>query len=195
MPAIQDPASLDEWRRQLLSFKQARHLLSIGLIVLAVLVIVVYWFICWGSPTTVLLIRHADRQGGQDVLSPVGVTRAQELVHVMGKASLNAIYHSEALRTQQTAALLAAATGLTPTQIAAANTSELVNDIRTNHRGHTVLVVGHSNTIPAIITALGGPSIPNIVEDEFDNLFMLTLCRCSWPGAKLINLQYGAVSP
>jgi len=174
---------------------RSRRLLCIGLIALPIIVIVVYWFICWGLPTTVLLIRHADRQGSQDALSPVGMTRAQELVHVMGRAGLNAIYHSEALRTQQTAAPLAAATGLTPRQIPAANTSELVNDIRTNHRGHTVLVVGHSNTVPAISAALGGPSMPNIDENEFDNLFMLTLCRCGWPGAKLVNLQYGAASP
>jgi len=35
-----------------------------------------------------------------------------------------------------------------------------------------VLVVGHSNTIPAVVKALGGPEV-TIGENEYDNLFIL----------------------
>lgn len=37
------------------------------------------------------------------------------------------------------------------------------------------MVIGHSNTIPPIIAALGGPSMPNLCETEFANLFTLTI--------------------
>jgi hypothetical protein len=36
-----------------------------------------------------------------------------------------------------------------------------------------VLVVGHSNTVPAIVAALGGPGGLTIGDDEFDHLFLL----------------------
>jgi hypothetical protein len=58
-----------------------------------------------------------------------------------------------------------------------------------------VFVVGHSNTAPQIITAAGGPTIPNIKDAEFDNLFVLTAFRCRRGLARLVTLQYGAVSP
>ncbi len=174
---------------------QSRRWLYGALIALPVIVIVVYWFFCLEPPLTVLLIRHADRQGSQDKLSNAGEARAQELVHVLEKSGVNAIYHSNAIRTEKTAAPLAMAIGITPAAIAAADTTLLVNDIRTQHSSHTVLVVGHSDTVPEIITALGGPSIPNIAGNEFDNLFVLTTCHCTWPRTKLVKLQYGAASP
>lgn len=175
---------------------QHRRWPYISVLLFVVVIIAVYWVWCWGTPTTVLLIRHADRIAGQDALSSTGQTRAQELVHVLQKASLSAIYHTEAARTEQTAAPLATALGITPVEIPAANTSQLVDDIRTHHYGHTVLVVGHSNTVPEIIAALGGPAVPIIADNEFDNLFVLTLCRCRWwATTKLVTLQYDAVSP
>ena len=38
------------------------------------------------APTTLLIVRHADRQGEQDALTAAGVARARELVHVAGPA-------------------------------------------------------------------------------------------------------------
>jgi broad specificity phosphatase PhoE len=153
-----------------------------------------YWYICWGSATTVLLVRHGDRLGSQDALSPTGLARAQELVHVMERSGIRATYHSEATRTQQTAAPVAAALGITPIVVAAADVAALADDIRANHVGAKVLVVGHSDTVPQIIAALGGPVV-SIPANEFDNLYVLTLCPCNRRGTTLTNLQYGPISP
>lgn len=153
-----------------------------------------YWYICWGSATTVLLVRHGDRLGSQDALSPAGLTRAQELVHVMERSGIRAIYHSEAMRTQQTAAPLAAALGITPLVIPAADVVALADHIRANHSGEKVLVVGHSDSVPRIVAELAG-RVVTIPGDEFDNLYVLTLCRCNRRGTTLTNLQYGAISP
>ncbi|HUE69683.1 MAG TPA: phosphoglycerate mutase family protein [Pirellulaceae bacterium] len=150
-----------------------------------------WWWFCWGPATTVLLVRHADRDPGQDVLNPAGVDRAQELVHVLERAGISTIYHSDAARTRLTAEPLAAALGLTPVEIPAADRAALVSAIRA-HPGETVLVVGHSDTLPQIISELGGPTI-TVPGNEFDNLFVLT--RCRWRGFRLVNLQYGAASP
>jgi broad specificity phosphatase PhoE len=87
------------------------------------------------------------------------------------------------------------ATGLMPIVYAANDVDPLVASIFADHRGEKVLVVGHSNTVPDIIEAAGGPALPDIDDGEFDNLFVLTVCRCDRRRVTLLNLQYGAASP
>jgi broad specificity phosphatase PhoE len=157
-------------------------------------VAVVYWYFCWGPSTTVLLVRHADRQGAADALSAAGTDRAQVLAHVVEKSGISAIYTSDARRTQDTAAPTATLLGITPAALAAADVAGLVSTIRTSHYGQKVLVVGHSDTVPQIIAEFGGPAV-SIGGNEYDNLFVLTLCRCRWQGLGLANLQYGVASP
>lgn len=156
--------------------------------------LVVYWRFCWGTPTTVLLLRHADRQAAVDALTAAGTARAEVLAHVMEKSGVSAIYTSEAARTQQTAAPTASLLGITPVAVAASDVAGLVSTIRTNHSGQKVLVVGHSDTVPQIIAEFGGPAV-TIGSNEYDNLYVLSLCRCRWEGVALTNLQYGAASP
>lgn len=155
---------------------------------------VVYLYFCCGTLTTVLLVRHADRQDGADALTAAGTARAQALAHVLEKSGLSAIYTSEAVRTQQTAAPTASLLGITPVAVAASDVAGLVSTIRSNHSGQKVLVVGHSNTVPQIVAEFGGPVV-TIGSNEYDNLYVLTLYRCCWENLKLTNLQYGAASP
>jgi broad specificity phosphatase PhoE len=167
------------------------------LIVLLVIGLGVWWWCWWrcGPETTLLVVRHADRDGNADALNAAGVARAQELVHAAEKAGLAAIYRSDTIRARDTAEPLASALGLTPIEYVAGDTGPLVDEIFATHRGQTVLVVGHSNTVPDIIEAAGGPALPDIDDLEFDNLFVLTVCRCRRQPARVVNLQYGAVSP
>jgi len=174
-----------------------RYLISryVGIFATVLVVIaVVFLYFCWGTQTTVLLVRHADRQGAADALSATGTARAQELARVLEKSGIGAIYTSEARRTQDTAAPTATLLGITSAALAAADVAGLVSTIRTSHYGQKVLVVGHSDTVPQIIAEFGGPVV-TIGSNEYDNLFVLTLCRCRWQGIGLANLQYGAASP
>ena len=45
--------------------------------------------------------------------------------------------------------------------------------LRTEHRESIVLFVGHSNTVPALIKALGHTAEIKIPETEYDNLFLV----------------------
>ena len=150
------------------------------------------WRWC-GEETTVLLVRHADRLPGQqtDELAAVGVARSRELAHALQKAGVNAIIHSDTQRAAQTAAPLAAAGGITPSVLPAKDFAAVAGEVR-KHPGETVLIVGHSNTVPPIIAALGGPQLPDLGDNDFDDLFVLTVCRCGWRPARLLSLQYGA---
>ena len=145
------------------------------------------------SVTTVILVRHAEKvvdpnSNDQD-LSAAGQARAQELVRVLGDTGINAIYATQYKRTQQTAKPLADKLGLPINQVNSKNTDELLTQIRSQYRGQTVFVVGHNNTVPEIIAALGGPHYPPIPESEFDNLYIVTVYRTG--KAKVVKLKYG----
>lgn len=142
--------------------------------------------------TTVILVRHAEKAAAtamsSDVpLSDAGTARAKELARVLAGTPIDAIYTTQYQRTKQTAAPLAAERHLEPI---VADPAAMANVIRTKHAGQTVVVVGHSNTTPEVIRALGVALPPTIGDNEYDDLFIVTLA----PGAapKLVTLRYGA---
>ena len=143
--------------------------------------------------TTVFVVRHADRDGSSDNLNALGDARAQELVHVLRLANIDAIYHSDTVRTEQTATPLAEALGITPIEYPYSETTQLVSDIRSDHRGDRVLVVGHSDTVPQIVRKLGDLSMPETFLTGYDNLFVVS--RYSHGLLSTVHLKYGAVTP
>lgn len=162
----------------------------IGPIIILCCLLLYCWFI-YSSPQTIFLVRHADKQGNLDDLSAAGEARAQELSRILDEANIVAIYASQLNRTQETAAPLATALGLSVTLYNTNNLPALANQIKSNHGGKNVLVVGHSNTVPITIGQLGiSPQPPNIPDSEYDHLYILT--RHSKIINKLIKLRYGA---
>jgi 2,3-bisphosphoglycerate-dependent phosphoglycerate mutase len=164
--------------------------------VLGAVVVFGYYTTFLRPVTTVLIVRHAEKvidPNNPDVdLSPAGQARAQELVRVLGGSGINAIYATQFKRTQQTVKPLADKLGLPVSQVNSKNTSELVGLIRSQHSGQIIFVAGHNNTVPEIIAALGGPTLPIIPETEFDNLYVVTIYRTG--KAKVVKLKYGNAS-
>src|ERR1700733_13390522 len=105
-------------------------------------------------------------------LSVSGHLRAQHLASILHDAGVQAIVVTEYLRTQQTGQPLATALSLAETPFAAADTAGLVAWLARDHAADVVLVVAHSNTMPAIVAAYGGPPV-TIRDDEYDNLFVI----------------------
>lgn len=154
--------------------------------------------------TTVFLIRHAERaeEPRQDPpLTEKGTARSQELARLLSAAGIKAIYTSQFARTKLTAEPLAKQSGITPTalslklnpsnprQIAEESTKETVDKIL-SHGGGSVLVVGHSNSIPDVIKMLGADVTPAIDEKTFDDLFVVTVYAKG--KAKVTHLKYGS---
>ena len=149
--------------------------------------------------TVVLLVRHAERAPGSgDVpISDAGQARAQALAEVGKGAGVSAIITTQFQRTQQTAAPLATALGLTPVvvatgTVAAKHVADVAAAVRAQS-GKTVLVVGHSNTVPAIVAALGGPRFRDYCEPEYDNLVVMVLDNES--GVRMVRTKFGAATP
>lgn len=152
------------------------------------------------APTTVLVVRHAERASATDRDSPLsaaGEARARALAETLADAGVSAILATEYQRTRNTARPLAERLGIPVRVEAAAGSAEasaaaLARRIRTEHAGETVLVVGHSNTVPLIVAALGGGEVGPLGEDEYDRLFVVLLPAAGPP--RTVRARYGAPS-
>jgi broad specificity phosphatase PhoE len=146
--------------------------------------------------TTVLVVRHAEKASVTSTdphLSAAGKLRAKELAHVAGSVGVTAIYATNFQRTQETVAPLAAALHLTPVVKNAGLTEELVEEIKTTRRGQTVLVCGHSDTVPDIVKRLSGVVVDPIPDAGFDGLYVVTLNDDETGRATF--LRYGKPTP
>jgi 2,3-bisphosphoglycerate-dependent phosphoglycerate mutase len=149
-----------------------------------------------GATTTVILVRHAEKvtegSPADPALTDAGRSRAAELVHVLRDAGIDAIYTTPFVRTRTTAAPLAETLKLQAVETKA-GAEEMVARIRREHAGETVLVVGHSNSTPALARAFGIEAVPDIADAwEFDNLFVITFRGDEPP--HFVRLRYGAAS-
>jgi phosphohistidine phosphatase SixA len=145
---------------------------------------------------TIFLVRHAERAdagmqapaGADPDLAPEGRTRASSLARVLADAKVTTIFTTEYKRTQQTAAPLAQVLNLSVTTVPSGSTATLIDRIKVATNG-TVLVVGHSNTLPEIIKRLGVSTPITIAEDQFDDLFVVTT-GVAGSAPSLVRLHY-----
>src|SRR3989441_11726133 len=94
-------------------------------------VVVFAYFATFSRPlTTVILVRHAEKNiepnNPDPDLSPAGQARAQELVRMFGDAGVSAIYATQYKRTQQTVKPLGDKLGIPVTQVNSKNSGEVV---------------------------------------------------------------------
>ena len=119
-----------------------------------------------------VIVRHAEKASDDPrdpQLSAAGMARAQRLAASLATAPLAAIYATAYRRTRQTATPAAAAHSLTvSTYEAKSDAGEFAATLSQRHARGTVLVVGHSNTVPAIAGALCGCTVAPIGDDEYD---------------------------
>ena len=130
----------------------------------------------------VYIVRHAERadggagtgqmQGQKDPpLSAAGEARAVKLAAMLADAGVKAIFSTQLRRTQDTVRPLVARIKGSVQPYEASSPEALVAKLQKDHADDVVLVVGHSNTVPPLIKALGGGDI-TIRDDEYDNLFV-----------------------
>lgn len=144
----------------------------------------------------VVLVRHAEKlPDGQDPsLSSAGYQRANALAEALNDSPLQLLLATQFNRTQQTLAPIAQQRNLTVQVVPAkkpiqSHIQAIVE--RVNQAQGNVLIAGHSNTVPLIIKALGGQDVTDIAENDYDNLYILSIT----PGhpASLISTRYGQV--
>jgi phosphohistidine phosphatase SixA len=149
------------------------------------------------TPSILVAVRHADtiaEPAGDRALSDAGNKRAEALAAAIRNAGVTAIITSQYRRSRDTAQPIASALGLTPEVIPISKATidnhmkQLEAAVR-KHKGGVVLVVGHEETVPMLIAALGGPRLPDICPSHHANLFLLTIIGGK---AHLVRSRYGA---
>ena len=157
--------------------------------------------------TVAYIVRHAEKatsarpQPDPD-LSSDGRLRAQKLAERLERAGITRIIVTNLKRTQQTATPLATRLNIVPETVLVSfpnnvdlvpNHADSVAAAIRRHAGEAILVVGHSNTVPAIIAALGGPRFPNICDSQYSDLFIVTIPASGTP--RVNQLHYGPADP
>ena len=146
------------------------------------------------DPLVIFLVRHAektiDNMEKDSHLTEEGYQRAAELARTLADAELAFVHSSDYIRTRNTAAPVA---DLFELEIELYETSMLLDLADTiKARGGRHLVVGHSNTTPALVEILGGkPGVPIVEETEYDRLYILTIIDDE---VNTVLLRYGESS-
>lgn len=130
--------------------------------------------------TTFILVRHAEKvidDSKDPVLSEAGNARAIRLLVLLERASVDAIYTTPYKRTRATVEPLAQAKGVAiheyePQKEAA------IDELLTAHAGKTIVLCGHSNTIPEIANWLtGSKQYHEFDESDFGNLMIVSVIK------------------
>ncbi|CAN7224777.1 histidine phosphatase family protein [Brevundimonas sp. LjRoot202] len=131
---------------------------------------------------TVIIVRHAEKAdaSADPVLSEAGQARAQALAAALTDAHPSVILTSPLQRTGLTAAPTADYHSTTPEAVsldggAEAHAAAIAARVRALPEDATILIVGHSNTVPLIARALGYAEAADMPECEYDRMTVLHL--------------------
>ena len=119
----------------------------------------------------VYVMRHLNTPAGQadpDLL-PEGQRAAEALAAWFRAEQPVAIYVTDYKRTRETAAPLAASLHLVPMIYDPADTAGLIARVRA--APGAVLIIGHSNTVPDIVAALGGTRPAPLGHEDFGDVW------------------------
>jgi len=137
----------------------------------------------------VFLVRHAEKvDHSRDAdLSEDGYLRAGELARTLADAGIEYIHSSDYIRTRETAKPVAHLFGLEVELYDPRDLDTLADQLKASGGRH--LVLGHSNTTPAMVEILGGdPGSAIEEENEYDRLYILTINKGE---VETVLLRYG----
>jgi 2,3-bisphosphoglycerate-dependent phosphoglycerate mutase len=140
--------------------------------------------------TRYYLVRHAEKaaDGTEDPdLSPAGQARAQKLVSMLKENKIEGLYATSYKRTRQTLQPLADTLHL---EISTYNHRDAKDVERLIHhcKGKTVVIAGHSNSIPQLANILIGDEIyEELDESEYTRMWEIILTGNQVTGHKVIT--------
>ena len=130
-------------------------------------------------PTTVVIVRHAEKADDRDPDSPLsdaGRARARALVPQLAAFAPQALVVSQRRRTAETLAPLAAHLKLTPLVRDNGQVSELAAELRRDFRGKTVVIGWHHGPHEPLARALGVEGdLPVWTASTYDRIWVIQL--------------------
>lgn len=146
---------------------------SIFLAVMAAAVLAPRPVAAQADDVVVFLVRHAEKvdDSADPDLSAEGHERAALLARMLADAGITHIHSTDYRRTRQTGEPLARALGLEVHSYDPRDLPGLAARLSATPGRHVVL--GHSNTTPAAVEALGGDPVGSIDDAEYDRLYIV----------------------
>ena len=127
--------------------------------------------------------RHAEKlisKEADPLLTPAGLERAKMLAEHLSPARLSAIYATQYQRTQLTAAPTASLKGLEIKHYQAGEESLLIEKLADAPCDGDVLIIGHSNTLPSLLRAVGiTETATEFSEDLYGMLYIVKIEKSS----------------
>jgi phosphohistidine phosphatase SixA len=138
----------------------------------------------------IYLVRHSERaeDGTNDPpISQAGEERSAQVAMLLQDAGITHIHTTDFKRTRATGAPTSAMTGLPMKLYDPRDLAAFAGQLSRTPGRH--LVLGHSNTTPQLVEALGGDPGTPIEEMEYDRLYIVTLTAA---GASTVLLRFGS---
>ena len=124
------------------------------------------------------LVRHAEKDTTMKEnpeLNPEGVARATKLAEIFKGSQLDALYTTLYSRCISTIDPLSQLKGMPMRTYAPGKLKSLIDTIQLQKDLNHILIVGHSNTIPATANIILGKQLftTSIEEDVYDNFYIV----------------------
>jgi probable phosphoglycerate mutase len=140
--------------------------------------------------TVVYVVRHSERaeDGTNDPpTSAEGRERSALIASMLADADLTHVHTTDFKRTRETGTPAAEAAGLELMLYNPRDLQAFADELKATPGRH--LVLGHSDTTPQMVAALGGDPGSDIEEMEFDRFYIVTLTD---DGASTVLIRFGA---
>ena len=142
--------------------------------------------------TTFILVRHAEKadDGTKDPgLTPEGVQRSENLLALLNKADITAVYSTDYKRTRLTVEPLAESKSLAIQSYDWQDPEAMLKKMIKDYPGGTVVISGHSNTTPVLANILLGSEVYQQFDDaDYGNLLVITASETG--NGKVVHLSY-----
>lgn len=157
--------------------------------------LLLFAFMAAACTTRYYLVRHAERLDStpDSPLSEAGHGRAEALRDTLLGKDIHRIFASTYVRTQQTARPLADTLDMPIILYRPDTTAGLLERLQ-KISGENILIVGHSDNIPELVQGLCGETL-SIAQQDYDNLFVVTVRKTTRTKRTFRRLTYGPPSP
>lgn len=161
-------------------------------LLLTALVILIAGSLFGQTPTTFILVRHSEKasDGTNDPsLSQPGLERSNNLAALLIEQEISALFSTPYKRTKATLTPIAREKGLEVKTYDPYAGDKMLKEAMTSYSGGTIVVSGHSNTIPNLANALLGDVIFSQFDDnDYSNLIIIVASEMG--KGKLIHLNF-----
>lgn len=144
------------------------------------------------AQTTFILVRHAEKADDgtrNPPLNEEGITRAANLAEMLANQEVTALYSTPFKRTQETLQPIAKMKGIEVMDYDPYAKGEWLTELASKHADGTVVISGHSNTIPSLANALlGTETFSQFDEKDYANLIIIVANEVG--KGKLVRLKF-----